>query len=347
MHTPLRIALLAMLNAPAACTAAVQPLSPEAQSARVGPMSSGISFPVTVRRDSRISWISPDAKTAGALLFESDPASGDVDIFSLPDLAHKGRLTGFSAPLGECSDSRGDVWVVNFGLHELDEFSHGGAPLGKITSPTYYLWSCAVSPRDGTIAITILNRPHSRPGEVLLYSSPSAKPRILRNPEQAYDFFAAFDPSGTLWVDGSDVLGHFILSKCGGKKCATMNLTGGSIFSAGAVVWDDVAGGLVIFDTTCRDIGLACSYPVTTAGDVGPPSFYETHGDAAPCALRQAALMRSGSTIRVVGADNEAACGSSKQSTADLWAYPNGNRPLKYHKEGAASPFGAAVSVKR
>ena len=345
MRTLVLILGLAMVNALAACGGDAGEVTPGAPYIG-GPANPGRLWPAfAVSRDTGKSWMAADAKNAGELLFESDPNTGDVDIFSLPDLTPKGRLTGFNVPLGECSDIHGNVWIVNFVSNELDEYSHAGTPLSKIASPTYYLWSCAVSPRDGAIVITVINRPHSRPGEVLWYSNASASPRILRNPEQAYDFFATFDPSGTLWVDGSDALGHFLLSKCTARKCATMQLTGGSIFAPGAVAWDDVHGRLVIFDAACRNVGTVCSYPVTTGGAVGSPTFYETHGDAMLCGLRQAALMRAGATLGVVGADNEAGCGS-KQSTVDLWAYPKGKKPLNYHKEGTASPFGAAVSVK-
>ncbi len=304
-------------------------------------------IPQLVQRDHRKSWIAPEARKAAELLFESDPGTGDVEMFSLPDLTLKGRITGFAGPLGECTDARGNVWVANYGPHELDEYSHGGARLNKITTPTYYVWSCAVSLRNGAIAITISNRPRSKPGEVLIYASPSSPPSILRNPEQLYYYFAAFDAGGALWVDGLDNLGHFILSKCDGKTCSTMSLTGGSIFSPGAVAWDDLQGRLVIFDTFCRDIVTICSYPVSTGGVVGRPTFYVTHRNAALCFMSEAALATSGTAVSVVGADNEYSCTSYKKSTVDVWVYPKGGKPA-FHRQGVVvSPFGATVSMQR
>ncbi|HLX25465.1 MAG TPA: hypothetical protein VKR05_00620, partial [Candidatus Cybelea sp.] len=111
--------------------------------------------PPTVRPDRHRSWISPDAASSAQLLFVSDAGTGDVDMFALPGMALKGKITGVGVPVGECSDTHGNVWISNYLNDEMLEYSHAGAPIGKIVLPKVKPWSCAVDPVTGSIAVII------------------------------------------------------------------------------------------------------------------------------------------------------------------------------------------------
>jgi len=67
------------------------------------PRFTGVYTP-HMKPDRRKSWVSPDVKRAPRVLFVTDYALGDVDVFTLPTLALKGVLTGFNGPQGECTD---------------------------------------------------------------------------------------------------------------------------------------------------------------------------------------------------------------------------------------------------
>ncbi len=124
-----------------------------AANSRTANLFPSMTLPPMVRPDRRRSWVSPDAARAKQLLFESDPGTDDVDMFSLPDMTHKGTLTGFKQPLGECSDRKGNVWIANFLKHELLEYSHKGTLLNKIHRAGLEPSSCAVNPVNGDIAV--------------------------------------------------------------------------------------------------------------------------------------------------------------------------------------------------
>jgi hypothetical protein len=296
--------------------------------------------------DRRKSWVASDAATAPQLLFVSDVGTYDVDIFALPKMTLKGTLSGFDEPLGECPDNRGNVWITNYLKHEVLEYSRAGIRLNKIARAHLAPNSCAVNPLNGAIAVTDINGPEYQPGEVLVYSKPSAAPVVLHNPVQASYYYAAYDPKGDLWVDGYDAVGHFILSKCGASRCSTVDLSGGSIFEGAAIAWDKLKRTWVVFDQYCRDTPSFCSYPVSTRGVIGAPTFYLSYTGGGLCDLAQAALTTSGTRSIAVGADNEYTCSSYKVNTIDAWAYPAGGTPLNYHAGTVIYPWGAAVSVK-
>jgi hypothetical protein len=302
--------------------------------------------PLEVRPDRHRSWVSPDAANAAQLLFESDLGTDDVYIFALPDMTLKGTLTGFKEPLGECSDNHGNVWIANSLKNEMLEYSRSGALLNKIARPNLNPWACAVNPVNGDLAITQENRPHFQPGQVFVYSNPSSVPMILRNPVQVFYFYAAYDPRGDLWIDGTDALGHSMLSKCDAASCTTIGLSGGSIIAAGTIAWDKDNGTWVVFDQYCRDAPSFCSYPVSARGVVGTPTTYLSYTGGGLCDLIQVAMVSTGKRPIVVGGDNEYPCGSYKTGSVNRWAYPAGGNPMNSNVGSVFYPWGAAVSAK-
>ena len=54
------------------------------------------------------------AKAQGEdLIYVSDRWKKVVNVYAYPTGERVGRLTGFSAPLGECVDRKGNVWIVD------------------------------------------------------------------------------------------------------------------------------------------------------------------------------------------------------------------------------------------
>lgn len=318
----------------------------DAATPRLAWLPSSMTPPLGVRPDRRKSWVSPDAANAAQLLFESDLGTYDVNIFTLPDMTLKGTLTGFKAPLGECSDNHGNVWIANSLRNEMLEYSRKGALLNKIARRNLNPWACAVNPINGDIAITEVNRPGFQPGQVLVYSNPSSTPMILRNPVQVFYYYAAYDPRGDLWIDGTDALGHSILSRCEARSCTTISLSGGSIIAAGTIAWDKDNGTWVVFDQYCRDTPSFCSYAVSARGVVGTPTTYLSYTGGGLCDLIQVAMASTNGHPVVVGGDNEYPCGSYRTSSVNWWAYPAGGNPTNFNVGSVFYPWGAAVSVK-
>jgi len=302
-----------------------------------------VAPPLLVRRDHRKSWVSLDIARSPQLLFESDLGTGDVDVYSLPDMTLKATLTGFEEPTGECPDIHGNVWIANTYKDEMLEYSHEGKRIGAIKNAGPNPQSCAVNPRTGEIAVMELSAAgYTGPGEVNVYSNPSAKPKILRNPDLLYYEYALYDPTGRLWIDGSSPFGN-IVSKCGPSSCRTVILHGGSIFSIGSLAWDSRKSTLLAFDDYCHDGPNLCSYPVSEHGRIGSPTLYLDYAGGGFCAVVQTALATVAKQTYVVGGDTEYACLGYKDSTVDLWSYPAGGRARR-HTGGVVYPYGAAVS---
>ncbi len=294
--------------------------------------------------DHRKSWVSPDIARSTKLLFESDIGTDDVDVYLLPDMTLKATLTGFAEPLGECADNHGNVWIADAYNDAMFEYSHAGKRINTIENAGPNPQGCAVNSSNGEIAVVEYSAAgYTGPGEVYVYSKPSAKPTILRNPDMFFYEFALYDPGGRLWIDGSSTFSN-ILSKCGRSSCSTVILHGGSIFSIGSIAWDATKSTMVVFDLYCHDVPSLCSYPVSKRGRIGSPTLYLNHAGGGFCTVFQTALTTVGKQSYVVGGDSEYTCSGYKNSTVDLWLYPAGGAARSY-VGAVVYPYGAAVSI--
>jgi sugar lactone lactonase YvrE len=79
------------------------------------------------------------------LLFICDYGANDVDIFTMPQMALKGQLTGLSFPEGECTDASGNVWVANTGASAMQLYSRTGTLLKTLSVAGEYPSGCAAT----------------------------------------------------------------------------------------------------------------------------------------------------------------------------------------------------------
>lgn len=223
------------------------------------------------------------------------------------------------------------------------EYSYTGKLVNTIKRPHLDPYGCAVDPVSYALAVTQQDEFKFEVGSILVFTTPSAHPKMLRNPEQVSYNNAAFDPFGDLWVTGFGTQWP-VISKCGVSSCQTVRLRGGSIFSPGPIAWDNVHGNWVIFDNYCHESATTCSYPVSDDGVVGTPTTYLNPAGGALCNLIQAALVQTGQrTLAVVGGDSQYVCTGYKNSSVDLWAYPAGGLPVRSNNR-VIFPWGAAVN---
>jgi hypothetical protein len=293
-----------------------------------------------VHRDTRKSRVSPDAKSAPRLLFVSDDATNDVLIFTMPAMALKGTLTGFSEPQGMCSDKSGNIWITNTGTLQIYQYSRAGTLLNTLSDPDGDPVGCAINKANGDLAVTnIFNT--SGNATVDVYANASGTPTSYSNPSQPENFFDGYDGSGNLYVDGFSDSG-FSLSVLpnGSGTMSTVNIAGGTIFFPGAVNWRP-ATGLVLGDQECNGAG-SCEYALSVAGSTatitGATPLLNSDGEA--CDVDQ-------STISPVGKYYAGGCISegSAPSSAARWAYPVGGTPTHF-TTSVGEPIGAAISNK-
>ncbi|MGB8908396.1 MAG: hypothetical protein WCC84_06575 [Candidatus Cybelea sp.] len=306
--------------------------------------------PVTLYRDTRTSWISPDTR-APRLLFASDAGLGDVDIFTLPDFVLKGTITGFSEPQGMCAGIGGTVWVANTGTQQVIQLSRTGHVNNVIDDSYGYPVGCAVNLRNGDVAVfNIFNV--SGEGGAYVYSCPSCTPTELTIPEFYFYYFGGYDPKGDLFVDGRSSSGSYALGEIPSGKTSGYVITvkggSGEIYFPGFVQWYKPDKYVVAADQLCKDQNASCLYWVKISGSQGTiigETDLENPSGGPICDLVQAELDPV-SNKNIVGGDYNY-CGSGP-SSLNRWLYPAGGIPTNTYDYGSAyaTPLGGAISVK-
>ena len=272
--------------------------------------------------------------------FEANNRLGHVNIFTLPDLKLVGEITGLLHPHGECSDSAGNVYVVEH--RGVFEYSHDGTQVATYLDPYGAgSWSCAVNPRNGDLAVTQYSK------GVLIYTSPSSKPILLSNPQQYNYYFAGYNEKGELWVDGSSNDGS-VVSRCGASSCTTISLTHGTIYQPGAVQWDEILHTWIVFDQSCGGFNPgACSYPVSEQGVMGAATNYDDFNGKEVCFLAQGVVRMDKEQV-VFGTDwGHGTCYGGRGNTVDRWS-AKGGTPMNYAQLTTKDsiPYGLAISIK-
>jgi hypothetical protein len=136
--------------------------------------------------------------TSEDLIYVADRIAGVVNVYSYPDRTKVGKLKQKS-PLGECSDTTGDVWIAD-GYDGMIEYAHGGTkPIRKLKSPDDELSSCSVDPDTGDLAVT------SDGGSLYIYRRAAGHPTEYSSFGNNYAWIAycAYDDVGNLYVAGT------------------------------------------------------------------------------------------------------------------------------------------------
>jgi hypothetical protein len=107
-----------------------------------------------VHPDSRKSWMKHEANNQ-RLLYVSDVATDDVDVYAYKSGSLVGQLTGFNEPQGICSDKAGNVYITNTLDSNIFEYAHGGtSPVQKFDDPGQLPVDCDAT-IDGLTAANI------------------------------------------------------------------------------------------------------------------------------------------------------------------------------------------------
>jgi hypothetical protein len=284
----------------------------------------------------RDSWMMPQARSAKSLLYISDLGDFDVRVFAYPSLKPVGKLTGFDQPQGECADTSGNVWIANTEGMQMREYAHGGTtPIAKLVDALGYPAGCAVDPRSGNLAVTNIAN-FSGAAAVLVYKHARGTPAVYGNKTLSSYYFAGYDPSGNLYVSGTNSQHIFALGVLphGARSIALVAVSGGTIYFPGTVAWS--GSKLVLGDQRCKNSATSCLYSLAVSGKSAMIAGSTPLGGA--CDVAQAWV----GLHRVAGGDY-ANC-SHEGSSADLWPYPAGGKPSA-RATGLKQPVGAVVSV--
>jgi hypothetical protein len=295
------------------------------------------------------SWISPDAKNAPRLLFISDYGASDVLIFTMPAMALKGVLTGFSYPEGECSDRLGNIWIANAGALQILEYSRTGTLLKTLSDAYGFPASCAFD-QHGNLAVANIESSTAGAGNIVVYANATGSGTVYTNPSFFQYFFVGYDPNGNLFFDGTNssrTSSYLAELPAGSSNTKLISLSGGTLHLAGFVQWYRSGNYLALGDQTCG-ANFTCVYWVTISGSAGTITGTTSLGDFEDyevCDLAQGVIAAYGERY-LAGADYEAPCGFAP-TTADRWPWDGGGVPTNYNNPAYyVEPIGAAVSTK-
>jgi hypothetical protein len=290
--------------------------------------------PATLRQDADMSAFTGSSEMApnarnGDLLYVSDAESGDVTVYAYPKGTLMGTLRGFTDPQGECSDKRGNVWIVNTGTGNVIEYAHGGTtPIAIVSDPGYDPVGCAVDPTTGNCAVTnIASTTQGNQGNLAVFAGAQSLPNYYTPANVARDYFCAYDPHGNLYVDGQ-------LGPNSGFGFAELRRRGATFRSLvldrslsfpGAVQWDG-------HDVAIGDQSTNVIYQVNVSGSYATVAGTTTLGGA-------------GDVIQFWKQGPKVVGGDSGFAFVGFWNYPAGGSPAKKITDEVFKPIGATVSL--
>lgn len=165
--------------------------------------------------------------------------STDVEMLTLPEGKHVGKLPNLGSPINVCLGLGGNVWLMVYesGRLRLDEFPHGGTTsIATLKVPVRGANGCAVDPASGNLAV-FSNKGISGGGEILVWKTAQGKPTAYETTFEAVA--GAYDNKGNLFFDGVSGSDPFLFAELP-KDGATTHYVrvkhAGVEF--GSVIWD-------------------------------------------------------------------------------------------------------------
>jgi hypothetical protein len=202
--------------------------------------SGAMAHPTSMRRDTRRSWMSPDAMKMSKLLYVSDEDTNDVYVYSYPAGKLEGTLTGFNSPAGICTGKDGIVYITNGGGSSVDVFAHGGTtPLRSLSLPGYPELSCSVDLKTGNFAVGALVTGEQTEIAVFLGGQGNAITYLPSG--QSGIPGCSYDAHSNLYCDAYSTDNHnFALYELprNSANVKTVSVTGATGLRAGPMQWD-------------------------------------------------------------------------------------------------------------
>jgi hypothetical protein len=198
------------------------------------------------------SWMLLEAKNK-ELLYVVYPNYGSqkgyVAAYSYPQGVLEGQISGLTAPVGDCTDAKGDLYITNENLSNSSvvEFAHGGSkPIRTLSVPGINSVSCAVNPTNGDLAVTDYGTQRGEGALVAVYPKAKGSPRLYSSSNVSSSHilnyaYCGYDNADDLFVDGNYTSGYqtALVAELprGGNRLLTLQLNQGIGWLSG-VQWD-------------------------------------------------------------------------------------------------------------
>lgn len=286
-------------------------------------------------------WAAPNIDETPRLLFLSDASTGDVTIYSMPDLIVRGQISGWTDLQGECAATSGDVYIIDAEARYAGSLSRKGEFHGIYKDGDGTPVSCAVSPLNGDLALTSNG---ASGGNILIYpGGVTGSGTSITVPHMHTYFFDGYDRGGHLWVDGYTADSKALIGSCTRVHCHTIPISGGTIFYPGFLQYASVQKTWYVADRECGGTKRFCIYPVSASGVLGKAITLTDAHRAPICYMFQGVITNGGRTV-FGGVDNGVySCGVNSVAR---WNIPAGGDPTNRIDLAGGFPTGAAISFK-
>lgn len=281
------------------------------------------------------------------LIFVSDTPDGVVDIYPQAGKSQKvaGQITGLNQPQGLAVDAQRNLYVANTNGSNVLVYAppYSAAPILTLNDAGEFPADVAVS-TTGVVAVTnICSAPRCRPNtaSIAFYAKGGTTPCATVSDQAggvfdlARVYFAGFDASGNLYVDGSDIYNEATFGFIqGGCQATTVSILGTSpafsFYLPGSIAVTK-SGELAIIDLEEHAIGTFVA-PVTGGSLGNPLSVTPLTGSLETFTF---ALLASGNDVYTTD--------SGGTGTSGEFAYPTGGAAVNTIAVGG-QPVGVAVS---
>ncbi len=303
----------------------------------------GIAVPMRARHSGRYSksWMSPLAKHTQYLLYVADIDTGQYDVFNYKSQAGNlyGNVTGFEFAGASCSDSSGNVYIIDLDAGTLSEFAHGSSTATATVSIEGFdePLACSVNPVNGDIAL-----PAFGGGYVTIMQGGISGSQIEVATPYPYSEGGGYDPSGNLFIENSDSSsarenGNVIyLEECAatcttGSTWQTISLPnqacGSPVCFMSQVMWDGSALSLgdQAFDYPTYSYGQGI-YRVTVSGTTGTVIGSAMYGTSGTNPQSDAQQFWTNGTTRM---QNGLVFGNLINLSEGFWNLRNGGPPSR------------------
>lgn len=301
----------------------------------------GLSQTPLVRAAPRgISWMGKGVKQQDLLYVTN--TNGVVNVYRYWQHTLVGVLTNFVNPRGACSDSAGDVYIVDENTQEIYEYAHGGKKAIKtLYDAPYTPFACSVDLANDNLAVANYGKGYYGAGNVAIYHHGTGAPTFYAGANDDHFAACAYNQRGDLLTLGfygfsSYYYPDFHYLPKHGTQLLLMKLPGPSRsrywYNAQSVGWDGKYWTVLSGDGLYRYIINIKAYYVSmtqlSGGDgyVHEVKFYHP-------------AVKSNS-VEVVGAG-----GSASKASADYWDYPAGGDPIDQITKALDEPYGVAISL--
>ena len=316
-----------------------------------GTPSTAVPAAPTVRAHQvpRHSWILPNAGKQW-LLYVSDESLNTVDIYNYRDKTGKlyGQITGLDKPLGQCTDSAGNVYIAVFRGNEILEFAHGG--IYPIASAYNYYGrpdGCSVDPTTGNVAVTS-SAVIGYPGDIVVYAGGlNGYQYVYSGSSFGLGSFdpPAYDSHGNLFFEGETNSAQYVFGEI--PAGGSMQLIDGvPLYQSAGIQWDGAY--ITAVDQNYQGSGVVAIHRVTVSGSsakiVSTTILTDNCGTSGYnyASVYQPYIGGTKRRINTVVAGNLSATCSSR---LNFWHYPNGGNPKRVMPADISPVSGAGASL--